>query len=190
MAKRKANRKYALGDCMYVIEAEGDDHLVYKIVKNINARPEPYRVNKQGVCNCKAGENGRDCRHSKMIDRVMPGIDVPWADAVRLTQQYLKTITKEFEGATAESLLELKEPTEMVNVSHCLIHNAMNDTGRERLTIWTEHATDRRGPLLLVLHVFRDKDRFDRTFRAAKKKAGKPASPGKLRRQRRKSRRR
>lgn len=173
MAKRKANRKFALNDCMYVIEADGDDHLVYKFVKNVNARPDPYRVDHMGVCDCKAGEHGRECRHSKMISRVFRGKDVPWDDAVRLTDQFLKTVTKEFEGASVQALLEFKEPTEDVQLSHCLVHGAMNDTGRERLTVWTEHATDTRGPLLLVLHVFRDKERYERTLRAAKKKGKK-----------------
>ena len=65
----------------------------------------------------------------------------------------------------------------------------MNDTQRERLTIWTEHATDTHGPVLLVLPAFRDAERYEKALAGAKKKAAKNKSDSSGRIKRRRTRR-
>lgn len=162
-----AKTKPILGDCLYVVEAGDDEiHQVYKIIKDLNARPDPYVVDSDLTCTCMAGEQGRECRHSKMVSRTLLGNEVLWADAVRLTNQCLKKIMRQWENAQVQSLLDFKEPEETVRIAHALVCGALNETDQERLTIWTEV-----GPLLVVFHVFQDPKRYARTLRRARKKS-------------------
>ncbi len=162
-----AKVKPILGGCLYVVEAGDDDtHQVYKIIKDLNARPDPYVVDSDLTCTCKAGEQGREGRHSKMVSRALLGNAVPWAKAVKLANQCLKTITGEWEDAQVQSLLDFKTPKETIRIAHALVCGALTESEQERLTIWTEV-----GPLLMVFHVFQDPKRYARTLRRARKKS-------------------
>ena len=171
MSKKTTKKKSILGDCLYVVVNEDGQSLVSKVIRSVNARPDPYVVDSDGVCSCKAGERGIECKHSKMVDRQLKGHPVPWDTAVRLTKRYLKTVRDELKAASTQSLIDLKPKTETVDVSHVLVLGGLTE-GRERLTIWTEYGFESPdGPIMLVIHAFRDQPRYERAVRAAKKKA-------------------
>lgn len=157
--------KSVLGDCFYVLEAgENGSCLVYKVTGDNTRRPDPYVVNDALLCSCKAGEHGRECKHSKIAERSLVGNEVEWKTAKRLVDQWLRSVKAQWPDTHVESLLDHREPTETINIAHALV--AGEDVcERERLTLWME-----LGPLLVVIHSFRDVDRCERALRSYKRK--------------------
>lgn len=166
--------KGVLGDYQYVVEAQPDSvYQVYKMTGLPNEDVEPYWVDEKLCCSCPAGEFGNDCKHVKMVERSLLGQEVSWRKALLLTRAYSKILKDQFQ-ASVESVLQHKQPEATVRVSHLLVHGAIASADRPRLTVWQEYGRDVK--LLLVIHAFWDRDRYEKSVQRILEKAGKSGS--------------
>ena len=160
--KKKRPKKNVLGKHVYVVEELEGGHRVHKILKK---GEENYFVTADGLCDCKAADFGNDCKHQGLANGSLQSL-APFqkARADDLVEEYLdKVVRDHFPKGKFVSLVRYKNEAELWNAA-ALAYNVFSEHRSEKTTLWTEYEG-----LLIRIHCFRDKDRYQRALTAVRK---------------------
>jgi hypothetical protein len=159
-----ARKTNILGGHVYVVEElDESSHRVCKLPK-AEGTPEEYTVDRDLVCSCRAGDFGNDCKHVAMVEGDLEGLSTAKRHAVGLLEGYLDKIREEWPRAQIVSLLPYK-PERRVTTATALSFGVLSAESAEKLVIWGEH----KG-LLIRLYCFKERERYRRALRAARRR--------------------
>jgi hypothetical protein len=157
----KTKKKNVLGGHNYVVEEVENGCVVHKILKK---GEEKYFVTSEGLCDCKAADFGNDCKHQELANGSLQSLEqVSRRRADDLVEDYLDKFRGDFPRGKFVSLVRYKSETELWNAA-ALAFNVFSADRSEKTTLWTEYEG-----LLIRIHCFRDKDRYQRTLSAVRK---------------------
>jgi len=151
-------KKNVLGGSNYFVESLPGGHRVHKIVPKWN---EDYFVDADGSCDCKASEFGNTCKHQGLAAGSLRSL-LPFArDAAdELVEDYLDLFRGDFPNGRLVSAVRYKPAGDVWNGT-ALGYNVTTKNVEAKSTLWTEY----KG-LLLRIHCFRDKDRYEQALTA------------------------
>lgn len=129
------------------------------------SKGEVYTVDKDRVCQCRAGEFGRDCKHIEMVEGTFQGDDFPRRRADDLLDEYLDKVREEFPDARVVSLAQYRRDPKVTSAT-AIAYGVLGDfTESPKLVLWTRYKQ-----LTIRLYCFRDLARFRRVLRAVRRK--------------------
>lgn len=158
-------KKNILGGHVYVVEELDEGTLKVHKLPTENEAAEEYSIDDDGVCTCKAGEFGADCKHVAMADGSLVGLEMPKRKAARLIEEYLDKLREQWPRAQIVSLLDYK-PERRIEVGTALACGVLDEKSAEKLTIWGEY----KG-LLIRMHCFKRRSRYRRALRIVRQRS-------------------
>ena len=154
-------KKSVLGGHIYLVEHVDDGRLVHKVVAG-GEEKEVYFVDRDEVCECPAGQHGRECKHIHMAADALEGPRLSKAKARRMLESYLDKAREELPNAKFSNLLRFKKD-EYVTVATALATRFDVGCTAERFTLWTEVEG-----MLIRVHVFKDPSRYRAALHSAR----------------------
>jgi hypothetical protein len=150
-----------LGGHIYLVEHVRDGKLVHK-VGDEGAEKQVYFVDRDGVCECPAGEHGRVCKHVSMVEGTLAGPELSKGKARRMLEAWLDKAREEVPTAKFANLLRFKK-AETVGVATAAATKFDVGCAASRFTLWTEVPG-----LLIRVHVFKDPTHYRAALAAAR----------------------
>ena len=173
-SKRIKKPKSVLGKHVYVVERRGDGNRFVHKVPNDGELPQVYEIDPDGVCSCRAGDFGGDCKHGAMADGSLEGNELTKRRATSLLEEYFDKIRNEWPKVRTSSLMS-SISDKKIKVAVAMVHGAPHKTQADYLTIWTEFSG-----LLICLHTFKDYQRYRSAVRKARHKYSNYTPPNDL----------
>jgi len=154
-------KKQVLGGHIYLVEETDYGYLVHRVPNGEEAKVA-YAVDRDGVCECPAGEHGRECKHVGMADGTFVGPAVSKGKARRTLEAWLNKAREEVPIAKFTNMMHFKK-AESVGVATAIATKF--DVGYDvpRFTLWTEVEG-----LLIRVHAFKDPARYRGALSAAR----------------------
>jgi len=159
MSKTKTQ---VLGGHIYVVEHVDGIRRVHKVTDDKNK--QIYEVDRDGVCECPAGEHGRDCKHVRMAFGELEGHPFSRPKARRMLEAWIERARGEVAHAKFVNLVRYKKGN-TVKVATALATNFQVGCEAERFTLWTEI-----DGLLIRIHVFKDPETYREAHTRARSK--------------------
>ena len=155
-------KKQTLGGHIYLVEETNYGHLVHKVPNGEEAKVA-YAVDRDGVCECPAGEHGNLCKHVRLAEGTFEGPVVSKGKARRMLEAWLDTARGEVPDAKFTNMLRFKK-AETVAVATAVATKFQVGCEAPRFTLWTEI-----DGLLIRVHVFKDPARYRAALSSARK---------------------
>jgi hypothetical protein len=154
-------KKTVLSGHIYIVEHTNYGFLVHK-VPNEGENKLAYAVDRNGYCECPAGEHGNECKHVAMTDGVLEGPKVSKGKARRTLEAWLDKAREEVPTAKFTNLMRFKKGAS-VGVATAIATKFEVGCDAPRFTLWTEIEG-----LLIRVHVFKDPARYRAALSAAR----------------------
>ena len=156
--------KSVLGGHVYLVYKSEGVTVVGRAPREGEAAVE-YGQDEDGICSCKAGEFGGECKHDDMRKGTLGGPRYKRGKAELILQDYLDKVREQWPKARISSTLRHKR-ADMVDSATAIATGVLSEHSQPRFTLWTEV-----DGLVVRIHCFRDYKDYRRAVTFVRKSA-------------------